>query len=116
MYRLHRKSQNVVQCPQCLPQTTPRLRFSKQLSANLSFVIILPSIRIEIVLTALLFLLLFKNILKEVGNIEQIQDVFFAQNGLLWFYERDYVQLVPIEEKKCQSYIVDQKSMQFFVI
>lgn len=29
------------------------------------------------------------------------------------FYERDYVQLVPIEEKKCQSYIVDQKSMQF---
>lgn len=31
-------------------------------------VIILPSIRIEIVLTALLFLLLFKNILKEVGN------------------------------------------------
>lgn len=32
------------------------------------------------------------------------------------FYERDYVQLVPIEEKKCQSYIVDQKSMQFFGI
>lgn len=76
-------------------------------------VIILPSIRIEIVLTALLFLLLFKNILKEVGNTEQIQDVFLLR---MVFYERDYVQLVPIEEKKCQSYIVDQKSMQFFVI
>lgn len=113
MCRLHRKSQNVVQCPQCLPQKTPRLRFSKQLSANLSFVIILPSIRIEIVLTALLFLLLFKNILKEVGNTEQIQDVFLLR---MVFYERVYVQLVPIEEKKCQSYIVDQKSMQCFVI
>lgn len=46
-------------------------------------VIILPSIRIEIVLTALLFLLLFKNILKEVGNWTN-SGSFFAQNGLLW--------------------------------
>lgn len=43
-------------------------------------VIILPSIRIE---TALLFLLLFKNILKEVGNWTN-SGCFFAQNGLLW--------------------------------
>lgn len=46
-------------------------------------VIILPSIRIEIVLTALLFLLLFKNILKEVGNWTN-SGSFFAHNGLLW--------------------------------
>lgn len=76
-------------------------------------VIISPSIRIEIVLNALFSLLFFKNILKEVSNPEQIQDVFLLR---MVFYERDYVQLIPIEEKKCQSYLVDQKSVQTFVI